>query len=105
MRYVRPDDVTSPTDFVEGVQVIFDGGPDSFSLARVQWEGKECFAMRWNIARREFDNPEKQMERKVCVGMPSSHGYPVWFILPDELLDRSSEIWNMIQKTLVVPNA
>jgi hypothetical protein len=98
MIYVNPNAVKSPSDFIENIQVIFDGGENSYSLAKAEWEGRECFAIRWNVARREYDDPEKQADRKICIGMPSSHGYPVWFILPEDLLDRNSEIWQRIEE-------
>ena len=102
MKYFDPKDVTSPADFINEVNVIYDGGDDSFSLAKVNWEGNDCIAIRWNVARREYDDAEKQNGNKQCVGMPSSHGYPVWFILPEELLDRSSEIWEKINNSIAV---
>ncbi|MBI4932114.1 MAG: hypothetical protein HY841_15255 [Bacteroidetes bacterium] len=98
MKYFKPDKVTSPSDYVENVQVIYDGGKDSFSLAKIIWEGTECFAIRWNVARREWDDLEKQNGKKMCVGMPSSHGYPVWFVLPNDLLNADSEIQKLIKK-------
>ena len=98
MNYTKPQDVTSPQDLVSNIRVIFDGGDNSISIAKIEWEGDDCFAARWNVARREWDNPEKQ-QGKTCVGMPTSHGYPVWFILPEELLNRNSEAWKAIEKT------
>jgi len=98
MRYINPIQVTSPQDFISNVRVLFDGGEESFSIAQINWEGTDCYAIRWNIARREWDDPEKQNETKNCIGMPSSHGYPVWFVLPDEFLDKESEVWKIIEK-------
>ena len=100
MIYTAPSNVSSPRDFISNVQVFFDGGANSFSLARVEWEGTSRIAVRWNIARREWDTPEKISNQRVCVGMPSSHGYPVWFILPDEILDRDSKIWKKINEEI-----
>jgi hypothetical protein len=101
MKYYNPRDVTSPSDYVEEVTPIYDGGPNSFSIAKVLWEGEECLAMRWNIARREHEDPDKIAETKTCVGMPSSHGRPVWFILPEQLLNKNSSIWTEIEKVIV----
>lgn len=100
MNYAPPNTVTSPQDFVSNVQVIFDGGADSFSVAKLDWEGQPCIAMRWNVARRERDDPDKQSGKIAAVGMPSSHGHPVWFVLPDELLKRDSEVWSKIESQL-----
>lgn len=84
MKYYDPNSVQSPKDYIENVTVLFDGGPESFSIAFLEWEGGEAYAIRWNIARREWDDTDKIRETKICVGMPSSHGYPVWFVLPSE---------------------
>ncbi|MDP4202566.1 MAG: hypothetical protein Q8861_07705 [Bacteroidota bacterium] len=103
MRYNSPDRVLSPRDFLENVEVIYDGGSGEnpndtgFSLARLTWEGNIALGIRWNVARREWDSPEKINNSIECVGMPSSHGYPVWFVIPDELLDSNSEIWEFIR--------
>ena len=103
MIYVRPDKVLSPRDFIENVEVIFDGGSGEntndpgFSLARITWEGNSALGIRWNVARREWDSPDKIDNSKTCVGMPSSHGYPVWFVIPNELLDSNSEMWGFIR--------
>ncbi|MDP1728433.1 MAG: hypothetical protein Q8M15_16735 [Bacteroidota bacterium] len=89
MRYFNPKDVRSPRDFVEDVIVMHDGGSgeilsqNGFSLAKILWEGDYCYGIRWNVARREWDDPDKVSGLKICVGVPSSHGYPVWFILPE----------------------
>lgn len=98
MDYISPNQVISPQDYISNVRVLHDGGADSFSLAKIEWEGNDCYAIRWNIARREWDDPEKQNEQKQCVGMPSSHGYPVWFVIPDEIVNQSSDFWKIIRK-------
>ncbi len=95
-----PGEVLSPRDFVEDVQVILNTGEDGFSIARIVWDGNPCVGIRWNIARREWDQPDKINDIVRCVGMPSSRGHPVWFILPDELLDRDSKIWDRINAFL-----
>ncbi|HEX3628355.1 MAG TPA: hypothetical protein VH280_23345 [Verrucomicrobiae bacterium] len=95
MKYTAPASVTAPQDFISNIRVIYDGGDDSFSLAQLDWEGKPCFAMRWNVARREWDDPNKALGKNVCVGMPSSHGHPVWFVLPDEIMKQDPKIWEL----------
>ena len=100
MKYAPPSTVTSPQDYISNINVLFDGGDDSFSVAKLDWEGKPCIAMRWNVARRERDDPDKISGAKVCVGMPSSHGFPVWFVLPDEIVNKDSEIWKLIESKL-----
>lgn len=59
MKYFSPIKVISPTDYVSNVKVLYDGGDDSVSVASLEWEGNPCIAMRWNIARREWDDLEK----------------------------------------------
>lgn len=83
MRYIEPKYVTSPKDFLKVEKILFDNGENGYSIAQLNWEGKTCYGIRWNVARREWDDKDKIENLKKCVGMPSSHGYPVWFILPD----------------------
>lgn len=100
MKYFAPKKVIGPKDFVTNVKVLYDGGPNSVSVAQLDWEGNTCIAMRWNIARREWDDKDKKNNKKTCVGMPSSHGFPVWFILPDELFDSQSDLSKSIDNYL-----
>ena len=88
--YHLPHTILSPKDFVDNVRIIFDGGETSYSLAIIEWEGVDRLAMRWNVARREYDQIQKQNGTIKSVGMPSSRGYPVWFVLPPELFDINS---------------
>ena len=100
MRYKPPDTVTSPRDAISNVEVLYDGGDDSVSVARITWFGNEVLAMRWNIALREWDDPEKINEHKICLGMPVSSGFSTWFILPDEMFESNSELSSVL-KTLI----
>lgn len=100
MRYHDPSTVLSPRDMVSNVRVIFDGGNNSFSLATIEWDGTDCLAMRWNIALREWDDPEKINNNRICVGMPSSRGYPVWFILPDSSDKKYNKLIEILAKNL-----
>jgi hypothetical protein len=100
MIYTLPQDVTSPRDFIENVDVIYDGGAASFAIARVDWDGMPRIAMRWNVAIREWDNQSKVSNATVAVGMPSSHGVPVWFIIPPDFLDQSSVAWAKVKAYL-----
>ena len=92
MYYIKPNKVVSPRDYVKNVNVIFDGGIDSFSIAKLEWEGGKSIGMRWNVARREWDDPEKKNGNVECKGMPVSRSYPVWFILPDTIANYISQI-------------
>lgn len=99
--YHDPKTVTSPREFIETpINVIYDGGINSYSIAKFKWEGSECYGIRWNIARREYDDPEKASGRVKCVGMPSSHGLPVWFILPSDLIDKNCNGFKELEKLL-----
>lgn len=98
MNYTLPINVISPKDCVGNLRVIFDGGDGSVSVAQLDWDDVPSIAIRWNVAKREWDDPEKLSLRKTAVGMPTSRGYPVWFILPPELLDRDSDLWRELEK-------
>ena len=83
-----PQTVISPRDCVSNVQVLYDGGaiPGEYAVARLDWNGQPTLGIRWNIAQREASDPDKISGKKICMGEPSSHGYPTWFILPDAFL-------------------
>jgi hypothetical protein len=103
MRTIPAANVTSPRDCVSNIRVIYDGGDGSlpgsfpFSLARLDWDGTPSYAMRWNVAQREWDDPDKISLSKVCAGMPTSRGYAVWFILPDAFVKQDPKIWSLIR--------
>lgn len=83
MKYYKPLQVVSPKEYLKVIKIICDYGEKSYSIAELDWDGKICYGIRWNIARNEWNDEEKKNENKKCIGMPSSRGYPVWFILPD----------------------
>jgi hypothetical protein len=81
MAYITPELVTSPRGAISDLRVVRDGGESDWSLARMKWYGKDCWAMRWN------GNQDNH-----GIGNPQSRGVPTWFILPDnvgELINRS----------------
>ena len=104
MNTIPAANVTAPQDCVSNLRVIYDGGDGSapgsspFSLAQLDWEGVPRFAIRWNVAQREWDEPDKISGIKTCVGLPISRSHAVWFILPDELFNQDSKIWSLIRK-------
>ena len=105
MKYWHPSEVVSPKDYVKNVEVILDAGDGSdgnepISIAKLEWEGSPCFGIRWNIARREYDDEEKKKGARKCVGMPSSHGYPVWFIIPDDIVNPKSKVFELIRSKI-----
>jgi len=98
MRYKTPNEVKSPRDAISNVDVLFDGGIDSVSVARLTWFGKQVLGMRWNIALREWDDLDKESESKECLGMPVSRGYSTWFVLPDEMFDENSPLSDLLRR-------
>lgn len=92
MKYIKPSGVISPMDCVSNVKVLFDGGIDSFSIAEMEWEGTPVHGIRWNVARREWDDVDKVNGIKTCLGMPTSRGYSVWFVLPDVFIPYVNQI-------------
>jgi len=91
MKYYDPNTIYCPKDFVTKVEIISKGTEDTVSIAKIIWDKKEHIGIRWNVARREWNDVNKCNDKKICVGMPSSHGHPVWFILPEGLIDITSK--------------
>ncbi|HPS72579.1 MAG TPA: hypothetical protein PLM70_10010 [Bacteroidales bacterium] len=87
MKYYKANEVISPKEFIDIVEILEYGDENSYALAIIDWEGEHQLGIRWNIARREWDDKQKKDEEKVCVGMPSSRGYPVWFIIPNSFIN------------------
>ena len=83
--YKSPSKVLNPIDKIKSVNVIYE--EESFSVAKINWDGKDVIGVRWNISYKEYKDIEKQNGIKECVGNPTSHGYSTWFILPSEMLD------------------
>ena len=99
MLYVDPKTVTSPRDYLRLISVVFDGGPHSISIAEIKWEGAPAYAYRWNIARREWDDPEKINHSKVCNGYPVSRSHPAWSVLPS-MFDQDLIVMMINKETL-----
>lgn len=99
MNYFKSVDVISPKDAVSDIVEIVNNGEHSISVARMKWYGKEVYGMRWNVGMREWDDVEKQ-KGKICLGVPTSRAKPTWFIIPDEFLDKNSELWQKIEKAM-----
>lgn len=99
MNYRKPENVVSPKDAIKDVKVIFDGGEGFVSVAKIQWKDEEKIGLRWNVAMREWDDHDKK-NGKECLGMPTSTGHPVWFIVPDDFLDKGSKLWKEIENGL-----
>lgn len=80
MPYTDPKTVKSPMGRMEDLNVIYDGGAGSWSLATMTWDKqKDNIGLRWNGS----DVPGDPFP----AGNPTSHGYPTWFILPSPLAE------------------
>lgn len=84
MNYNHPRQVRSPRRYVKSIKPLYDGGEEGISIAILEnSDGNHNIGIRWNVSENEWDDDLKIKGRKVCVGMPQSRGYSVWFILPD----------------------
>ena len=84
MNYYNPNQVRSPQRYVKDVDPLFDGGEDSVSIAILEnCEKNNTIGIRWNVSENEKKDERKVERGRVCVGMPQSHGYSVWFLLPE----------------------
>ena len=73
MAYVEPATVLAPRNVIRSVQTLYNSGSGGWSVARVNWEGRDRIGIRWNGG------------EGAGVGNPQSRGNATWFILPDEL--------------------
>lgn len=74
MSYVRPETVISPRNRVRSVDVLYNHGPGGWSVALLEYDGRECIGIRWNGD-----------EGEPGIGNPQSRATPTWFVLPEEL--------------------
>jgi hypothetical protein len=90
---IDPNTVDSPRDRWTLIDVLCQhGGGDEnwWALALGRWDGVPCLAARWNGA----DNKESK-------GNPISRGYPIWFILPDEMAEAVKPLIPKVKQSLV----
>ena len=85
MSYVDPNDVDSPKDRWKLDTVIYN--ENGWSAAEGAWDSKKVLAIRWN--------GEPGQEK----GQPQSHGYPTWFIVPEEIEGVLREVIALLPKT------
>ena len=84
MKYNHPPQVRSPRGYAKHITPLYDGGEEGFSIAILEdCDGNYNIGIRWNVSEKEWYDSRKTDEVMVCVGMPQSRGYSVWFILPD----------------------
>jgi len=74
MAYVNPETVVSPRNRIRSVDVLYDDGAGSWSVALLDYDGRERLGIRWN-----GENGASG------IGNPQSRARPTWFVLPDEL--------------------
>jgi len=68
-----PQMVLSPKSKVSNLDVVYDGGEGSWSLAKMTWdEDPDAVGVRHNGG-------------GTNIGTPQARGIPMWFILPSEL--------------------
>ena len=83
MNYNHPDQVRSPKGYVNHIKLLYDGGEEGYSIAIIEdCDGNKNIGIRWNVSEKEWDDIRKTKNGMVCVGMPQSRGYSVWFLLP-----------------------
>lgn len=72
---------------VEVLEVIYfsKDAATSYTIAKLNYKGRECLGIRWNIAYDQFCDDDCFIGKHPCLGFPYSSGYPTWFVLPDNL--------------------
>jgi len=80
--YIDPQIVLSPKNRVRSVDVLYNDGPGSWSVARLEYDGMpDRIGIRWNGS-----------EDEPGIGNPQSRGKPTWFVVPDELSSLVREV-------------
>ena len=80
MPYIRPEEVLSPRARIGRVTVIHDPGENGMSVARIEWDGEEVIAARWN------GNDSQPL------GNPVSRRQPTWFVVDDYAAEKLEEV-------------
>lgn len=103
--YYDPKNILCPKDYVHDVIVLYDGtanNAEDYSLALLQWDEEWTIGVRWNRSMREESVPDKISGSKICMGVPISFSYPVWFIIPRDLqriiLNNLPATWHINQQ-------
>lgn len=83
MKYNHPNEVRSPRGYAKHIKPLYDGGAEGVSIAILEnSDGNHNIGIRWNVSENEWEDRRKLSEEKICIGMPQSRGYSVWFIMP-----------------------
>jgi hypothetical protein len=88
LNYPDPRTVLTPKGRIKNLDVLHNGGENSWSLASMIWDNVPVLAMRWNGG---------SSSGKPGLGTPQARGHPTWFVLPSELGD-------VIQAAIKVPS-
>lgn len=91
MSYTPPDMVKSPKGRIKDLEVIYNGGEESWSLAKMKWDERNAIGIRWNGGSEDKKFPG--------IGNPQSRGVPTWFILPEEVARVTLALVRTLQKT------
>lgn len=84
MNYNHPEQMRSPRGYAKNIMPLYDGGEEGCSIVILEdCNGNHNIGIRWNVSEKEWEDSRKTERGKMCVGMPQSRGYSVWFILPD----------------------
>jgi hypothetical protein len=88
MRYIRPQDVTAPKSHLELIRILDEGGEGTTAVGLGWWHEKKrgkprsrvVLLLRWN----GWNDP---IGEESVVGVPSSRGYPTWFVLEEKFYE------------------
>jgi len=90
MSYILPHTVLTPKGSIKDLEILFDGGENSWSLAKMKWDNHPVIAMRWNGG---------SGNGIPSIGNPQSRGYPTWFVVPDEVGEAIKKIVEFSERT------
>ena len=54
--YIRPENVISPKEKVRNLKVIVNNYQEDYSIALLEYDGKESVGVRWNTTNEEKNN-------------------------------------------------
>lgn len=94
MSYTDPHTVLTPKGRIKDLKIVYDGGENSWSLARMIWDNTPIIGMRWNGG---------SNNGKPSIGMPSARGYATWFVVPSEVGDAIEQMLRL--KELIGPES
>ncbi len=93
MACIDPHSVVAPQRHISAVEVLYDGGPGGYALARLVWDGEEEVGIRWNGSPGEPG-----------MGNPQSRARPTWFLLPREMAQQAIDLAEQTRPAVVISN-